>query len=101
MQKKRLKKEDLTLAFFHDMWLEKYHGTNSKEVLEKYPELAKTPDWFYKYPCTQEQSDEWEKEAKAILKEVYKLSNQRLNREWGWIYISAAPYVKRDKDENK
>jgi hypothetical protein len=74
-------------------WL-KYHNTNVKEVVEKYPEEIKSPEWFKLFPCTQEQCDEWENWAKDLLKKKDKLKNWEIDRMWGFIYLDCSPYVK-------
>jgi len=74
-------------------WL-KYHNTNVEEVVEKYPEEIKSPEWFKLFPCTQEQCDEWENWAKDLLKKKDKLKNWEIDRMWGFIYLDCSPYVK-------
>jgi hypothetical protein len=74
-------------------WL-KYHNTNVEKVIEKYPEEIKSPEWFKLFPCTQEQCDEWENWAKALLKKKDKLRNWEIDRMWGFIYLDCSPYVK-------
>lgn len=74
-------------------WL-KYHNTNVDEVVEKYPEEIKSPEWFKLFPCTQEQCDEWENWAKDLLKKKDKLKNWEIDRMWGFIYLDCSPYVK-------
>lgn len=91
----KIKKADLTRDFLRDMWLSKYHNTNSEEVAKKHPEEVKTPEWFKLYPCTQEQAEEWERDAKALIKRVLKISNYILEREWGFIYLDVAPDIKQ------
>lgn len=91
---KKIKKKDLTYTFFRDMWLKKYHNTTSAEVAKKHPDLANTPDWFLLYPCTQEQADEWEAEAKEIMKKHF---GTRGEREWVWAWLDVAPYVPREE----
>jgi hypothetical protein len=36
------KRVEFTEDYFRDWWLQKYHNTNSKELVEKEPELCKT-----------------------------------------------------------
>lgn len=74
-------------------WL-KYHNTNVEEVVEKYPEEIKSPEWFKLFPCTQEQCDKWENWAKDLLKKKDKLRNWEIDRMWGFIYLDCSPYVK-------
>jgi len=78
-----------------DWWLGKYHNTNCKEVVEKYPEEVKSADWFKLYPVTQEQSDEWEKWAKGYIKKELKISKAYLERGWPLVYLDTSPYVER------
>lgn len=80
-----------------DMWLIKYHNITAKEVAEKYPEEAKSPEWFKLFPCTQEQCDAWEKEVKELYKKKYKISKRLLERAWPFVYLDCSPYVKREE----
>ena len=62
-----------------NLWLEKYHNITLEKVLEENPKWAAEPqkytrDFYEKYLVTQEQHDEWEKEAKELLKKKYKIS---------------------------
>lgn len=93
--------KELTLTYLRDMWLIRYHNITSKEVAEKYPEESKTPDWFKLFPCTEEQHDKWEKQAKALFKKVYNLTDYGLGRQWGFIYLDSAPYVKKDENDGE
>ena len=77
-----------------DMWLGKYHNTTTKEVVEKYPEESKNPTWFELFPCTQEQSDEWEKEVKELYLKKYKVNKRLFERSWPLIYLDCSPYIK-------
>ncbi|MFK5283056.1 hypothetical protein ACI3PL_26155, partial [Lacticaseibacillus paracasei] len=58
-----------------DLWLQKYHNITTEEIINKYPkEILESSKWFEIFACTQEQRDEWEKEAKQLLKKKYKIS---------------------------
>lgn len=82
-----------------DLWLSKYHNTNVQEVIAKHPkELLDSPDWFKLYPCTQEQEDEWVKEAKVLLNKKYKISKNSIERSWWSVYLDCSPYVRKDKN---
>lgn len=76
-----------------DGWL-KYHNTNCKEVIAKYPEEIKEPTWFNLFPVTQEQHDEWVIWAKAYTKDVTKLSKKLIDKYWGFIYLDTSPTIK-------
>ena len=79
-----------------DWWLLKYHNTNCKEVVEKHPEEVKSADWFKLYPCTQEQSDEWEAWAKSFIKKKLRLSKPMLERQWPLVFLDTSPYVTKE-----
>lgn len=82
---------------FLDLWLSKYHNTNTQEVINKHPkEVLESPDWFKLYPCTQKQCDEWEKEAKELLSKKYKISKRMIENGWWLIYLDYSPYVSED-----
>ena len=83
-----------TIDEIRDLWLVKYHNITSEEVAKKYPEESKSPEWFKLFPCTQEQEDEWVKEAKELLKTKYKMKKWYIDKGWPLIYIDASPYVK-------
>lgn len=80
-----------------DMWLLKYHNITCKEVVEKYPEEVKSPKWFELFPCTQEQSDEWEKEVKELYLKKLKINKRLFERSWPFTYLDCSPYIKRDE----
>lgn len=77
-----------------DWWLQKYHNTNCKEIIEKYPkeELAQAT-WFKLFPVTQEQEDEWITWAKKYIKKTLRMSNEMLERQWPYVYLDCSPYV--------
>lgn len=83
-----------------DLWLVKYHNITAKEVAEKYPEEGKSSKWFELFPCTQEQSDEWVKEAKQLFRKKYKVSKWMLEKGWPLIFLDCAPYVKREDNDS-
>jgi hypothetical protein len=81
-----------------DWWLTKYHNTNVKELIEKYPpEVLQSPDWFKMFPVTQEQEAEWMVWAKKYIKEVTKVSKKMLEKNWPFIYLDCSPYVIREE----
>lgn len=77
-----------------DWWLSKYHNTNCKEVVEKYPEEVKSPDWFKMFPVSQEQYDEWRDWAFKYIKKVTKMSKGFIEGAWWSVELDCAPYVK-------
>ena len=77
-----------------DLWLQKYHNTNTAEIVAKYPkELLESPKWFEMFPCSQEQSDEWIKEVKTLLKKKYKLSKLLIEMGWWQIELNCSPNI--------
>lgn len=91
MGKKRKRKE-VTRTDLMNLWLQKYHNTNCDEVVEKYPELVKSPDWFKLFPCTKEQDEEWVVEAKKLLVES-GIPKSIVDHDWPFIYLNNSPYV--------
>ena len=82
-----------------DWWLEKYHGTNLKEVSENNPEWIAEPEkhshnFYEKYAVTQEQHDEWEVWAKAYTKKTTGVKGKMFDRSWGLVYLNVAPQTK-------
>jgi len=76
-------------------WLEKYHNTNVEEVVKNHPKkVLQSTNWFKLYAVTKEQHDEWIKWAKSHIKKRERWSKALLERNWGFIYLDTAPYVK-------
>jgi len=77
-----------------NLWLQKYHNTTAEEIASTYPEeITKSSDWFKLFPCTQEQSDEWKKEAKQLLNKKYKISKKMIESGWWSIELNCTPYI--------
>lgn len=76
-----------------NLWLEKYHNITVQEVLQKYPEECKSPDWFKLFPCTPEQYQEWERQAKLICQKKYKIPKRYLEETWWIVSLSCSPYI--------
>lgn len=87
------KKKKVTTEDLINLWLKPHHGLDVQELIKKYPEECKSPDWFDKFPCTKAQHDEWEKTAKELVRKDYRLSKSRLEREWGFIYLNTSPQI--------
>jgi hypothetical protein len=88
---KKVNPEDLV-----NWWLEKYHNTNLKKVLEEHPEWQDDPkshgrDFYEAYPVTEEQLNEWEKWAKDYTKKVTGIKGKLFDRSWGYVYLDTAP----------
>jgi len=45
------------------------------------------------FPCTQEQCDDWEREAKNMFQKKYKVSKRMIERGWPFVFLDCAPYV--------
>ena len=91
---KQVSREDLLNG-----WL-KYHSTTVEEVIKKHPkEILESAEWFKLYPCTQEESDEWEKWAKEYTRKITKVSKKYLEQAWWSIYLNCSPYVKPKENE--
>lgn len=87
-------RQELTYEIIRDYWLGKYHNTNSKEVVEKHPEIVKTPEWFKLYPVTQEQHDEWYEWMIETVAKYFRISKKRAKQDSWNIYLDCAPTVK-------
>lgn len=88
-----------------ELWLKKYHNTTFEEVELNHPEWKDgssehIKDFYNTYTVTQEQHDEWEKEAKNLIKKVTKCSKVTLERGWPWIYLNTSPKIKEDDIDN-
>ena len=86
-KKKKLSEMDLI-----NLWMKKYYNTTVEEEYEKNP-WKESKEFYDRYPCTQEQHDEWEVEAKKIFKKEFKLSNYMVNRYWGFTYLNTSPKI--------
>ena len=100
-----MKKKDLTEEFLIDMWLKKYHNTTIKELLIKHPSWGEDPqahtrEFYEIYQVTQEQCDEWEKEAKKIVRKTLGLSKKYVDRSFSSTALNTAPRVKQSKDKD-
>jgi len=77
-------------------WL-KYHGLTVEELIKtEPPELLKSPDWFKKYAVTQEQYDEWERWAKAYIKNITKLPKKYIDHNFGIIALDCGPSINQN-----
>jgi len=85
------KRVEFTEEYFRDWWLQKYHNTNCKELIEKEPELCKTSAWFKKYAVKKEQHDEWYEWAISEVMKRYRLSKKRAQKEFCFAYLNVAP----------
>ena len=116
-----------------NLWLKKYHNTNYKKVKKDHPEWADaervfdemkkhkkdfteeectaiserlnnaTTEFYKTYAVTEEQHDEWVKEAKEYIRKITKLPKKLIERGWWSVYLDCSPSVKReenDKEEN-
>lgn len=80
-------------------WLGKYFNTNLDKVLEENSKWNENPfkysrEFYEMYQVTQEQHDEWLIWAKKYVKTTLKISTQRLNLGWGFLYLNSAPMIK-------
>jgi len=96
-----MKKADLTEEYIIDWWRGKYHNTNLVKVLEAHPEWQDDPpshsrEFYAAYPCTQAQSDEWEKWMLDILAKTYRISKKYARRSSWPIILNCSPMVKDD-----
>ena len=87
------KKKELTREDIINGWLQKYHGITAQELVEKEPELCKSPDWFKKYAVTQEQHDEWHTWMLEELRKYYGGSKRYIKRGSWAIYLNCAPNI--------
>jgi hypothetical protein len=81
-----------------DLWLVKYHNTTMQKVREEHTEWMENPqehtrDFYQKYAVTQEQHDEWEKEAKLLLRKKYRISKWMVEKGWWSVYLNCSPSI--------
>lgn len=77
-----------------DWWLEKYHNTNCKKIIAKYPkEILGSPEWFKMFPVTKEQETEWISWGKSYVKKTLRINDVLLEKQWPFIYLDCSPYV--------
>ena len=91
-----MKKIDLNILV--DWWLEKYHNTNTKKVLEEHPEWndgKHSREFYLTYQVTQEQHDEWLKWAREYTKKITKVNKTFFEKGWVWVYLDTAPQIKQ------
>jgi hypothetical protein len=86
--KKQLNQED-----FYNYWLVKFHGITVRELMEKEPELIKTPDWYKKYAVTQAQHDEWHEWAIDVIAKYYRCGKKAARMKFVWDYLNLAPSI--------
>lgn len=77
-----------------DWWLEKYHNTNVKQVIETHSkEVLEDPNWFKLYPVTKDQEEKWIKWAKSYIKRITRMNDAFLERQWPYVYLDCSPFV--------
>jgi hypothetical protein len=84
----------LTAEYIMEGWLKKYHGLTVQELMEKEPELVKTPDWYKKYAVTNEQHDEWYEWAISEMSKNLKVSKKTVKRMFAIEYLNLSPSIK-------
>ena len=91
-----MKKKVLTNEYLINLWLTKYHNTTIEEVFSTpwRRSRLKGNKFFRKYPVTQEQHDEWNKEAKEIFRKHFSISKSYIDKAWGLTYLNTSPSVK-------
>lgn len=101
----RVKKVELTAEHIRDYWLQKWHGIDTKWLIDNEPELIKTPDWYKKYAVTKEQHDEWYDWAITTIAKDRRCSKKMARRLFVWDYLNLSPTVsdefKPNSDEAK
>lgn len=93
-----MKPHELTQEYLINGWLLKNHDITVKELIEKEPELVKSPEWFRKYAVTQEQHDEWYKWAISIVMKTYKMNKKMAQRNFAFPYLNTSPSIINDKN---
>ena len=88
-----MKKIKLTIENLINLWMQKIYNTTIQEEQNKNPELFASSEWYKQYPVTQQQHDEWEKEAKELIHKKLKLTKKYINKYWGLTYLNTSPMV--------
>jgi len=86
-------KAQLSAEEIMNWWLEKYHGITVQWLVDNEPELIKTPEWYKKYPVTQQQHDEWYNWAIGHITKHYGWSKRYTKRQFMWQYLNLSPTV--------
>jgi hypothetical protein len=89
-----MKRKELNAEDFYNYWLVKFHNITVKELMEKEPELVKSPDWYKKYAVTQEQHDEWYTWAIDTIAKYYRCGKKVAKRRFVWDYLNLSPSIK-------
>jgi len=87
-------RQEFTYTYVRDWWLIKFHNTNSAEVAAKYPQEAKSGEWWSLYKVTQAQHDEWEKWFYKEICYRWDISLARAKKSAGLDYVECAPSIK-------
>lgn len=85
---------------FYNAWLVKYHGISIRELLDKDPELLKSPEWYAKYAVTQRQYDEWYEWAITTVAKHYKWSRTKTKKEFCLAWLNVSPTIKDNEYKN-
>ena len=88
MKNKQLSEIDLI-----NLWMVKYHGITIEKAYEQ-NKWTNSFEFYSRYTCTQQQHDEWEKEARYICRKHFNWNNHMEARQWVFIYLNTSPQVK-------
>ena len=86
----------LTEKEIYNYWL-KHHNIDVDYLIAHEPELIKTPEWYDKYPVTQEQHDEWYNWVIGRIMKEKKCSRKIAVRLFTFDYLNLAPAVISDE----
>ena len=92
MNRKRRINREISIAELINLWLVKYYGTTIDDAFANDPWTISS-EFYQRYPCTQEQHDEWEVEAKALFTQRTKYKGKIHNASWSYAYLDSSPMV--------
>ena len=86
-------KQQLSETDLVNLWMTKIFNVKLEDEMILFPERFKKSNWYSFYQVTQQQHDEWEKEAKELIHKKLKLTKKYINKYWGLTYLNTSPMV--------
>ena len=83
-----------------NLWMTKIFNVKLEDEMSLFPERFTKSSWYTYYPVTQKQHDDWELEAKALIRQKLKLTKRYVDKYWGLTYLNTSPYVIKETNLN-